>query len=137
MFRIFFDSIFIYLLSDILMRKNSYAFLWINLLQDIWVISYNSLPAFWCFSTISNQFSAIYISIFHKFEVQTVILRCWTGLYLNWFKSYYTKRSGIKIRVRTYGGSNNWIEKDQFLLIYLHITTETFLIRFELCIKIN
>ena len=28
------------------------------------------------FSTIANQFSAIYIGIFHKMEVQTVILRC-------------------------------------------------------------
>ena len=26
-------------------------------------------------------------NIFHKTEVQTVILRCWTDLYLNWFKS--------------------------------------------------
>ena len=26
--------------------------------------------------------------IFHKTEVQLVILRCWTGLYLNWCKSY-------------------------------------------------
>ena len=43
------------------------------------------------FLTISNQFSAIYINIFHKTEVQMVILRCWTGLYLNWFKCYDTK----------------------------------------------
>ena len=40
------------------------------------------------FTTISSQISAIYINIFHKTEVQTVILRCWTGLYLNWCKSY-------------------------------------------------
>ena len=32
------------------------------------------------FTTISSHFSAIYISIFHKTEVQTVILRCWMGL---------------------------------------------------------
>ena len=57
------------------------------------------------FTTISSHFLAIFINIFHEKEVQTVILRCWTGLYLNWFKSYVTKRSGIKIRVRTYGGS--------------------------------
>ena len=38
------------------------------------------------FLTISSQFSAIYIIIFHKTEVQAVILRCWTGLNHNWFK---------------------------------------------------
>ena len=43
------------------------------------------------FSTISSQFSAIYINTFHKNEVNTAILRCWTGLYLNLFKSYDTK----------------------------------------------
>ena len=43
------------------------------------------------FPTISSQLSAIYMIIFHKTEVQTVILRCWMGLYLNWFKSYDTK----------------------------------------------
>ena len=40
------------------------------------------------FTAISGQISAIYILIFHKTEVQTVILRCWKDLYLNWFKSY-------------------------------------------------
>ena len=40
------------------------------------------------FTTISSQISAIYINIFHKTEVQTVILRCWTVLYINWLKSY-------------------------------------------------
>ena len=44
------------------------------------------------FSTISSQFFAIYISIFHKTEVLTIILKCWTGLNHNWFKSYDTKR---------------------------------------------
>ena len=29
-----------------------------------------------CFTTISSQISAIYMNIFHKTEVQTVILRC-------------------------------------------------------------
>ena len=43
------------------------------------------------FRTISSQISAIYMNIFHKTEVQTVILRCWMGLYLNWVKSYDTK----------------------------------------------
>ena len=40
------------------------------------------------FTTISSQISAIYINIFHKTEVQTVIMRCWTVLYINWLKSY-------------------------------------------------
>ena len=30
------------------------------------------------------------LAIFLPTEVQMVILRCWTGLYLNWFKSYDT-----------------------------------------------
>ena len=33
-----------------------------------------------------------FLNIFHKTEVQVVILRCWTGLNPNWFKSYDTKR---------------------------------------------
>ena len=44
------------------------------------------------FSTISGHFFAIYISIFHKTEILMVILRCWTGLNHNWFKSCDTKR---------------------------------------------
>ena len=47
------------------------------------------------FTTISSHFFAIYINIFHKNEVQTVILRCWTGLYLDWFMNYDTKRKYI------------------------------------------
>ena len=48
------------------------------------------------FTTISSQISAIYINIFHKTEVQTVILRCWTGLYHNWFKSYDKNEKHVK-----------------------------------------
>ena len=40
------------------------------------------------FMTISSRFFANYFDIFHKTEVQTVILRWWTGL--NWLKSYDT-----------------------------------------------
>ena len=32
-----------------------------------------------------------YLYIFHKTKLQTVILRCWTDLNHNWFKSYNTK----------------------------------------------
>ena len=42
------------------------------------------------FMTISSRFFANYFDIFHKTEVQTVILRWWTGLNLNWLKSYDT-----------------------------------------------
>ena len=35
-------------------------------------------------------FFANYMNILHKTEVQMIILRCCTGLYLNWFKSYDT-----------------------------------------------
>ena len=40
------------------------------------------------FTTISSHFFANYMNIFHKTEVQTIILTCWTSLYLkilNWF----------------------------------------------------
>ena len=43
------------------------------------------------FTPISSQFFDIYIYIFQKTEVQSVILRCWTFLYLNWFYSYGIK----------------------------------------------
>ena len=41
------------------------------------------------FMTISGQFFANYIKIFHKTEVQTVILRCLLSLNLNLIKSHY------------------------------------------------
>ena len=44
------------------------------------------------FMTISSRFFAYYFDIFHKTEVQTVILKWWTGLNLNWLKSYDTNR---------------------------------------------
>ena len=33
-------------------------------------------------------------------QVQTVILRCWTGLILNWFKSYNKKRKIDNLKIR-------------------------------------
>ena len=45
--------------------------------------------------TSSGHFSANCMYIFHKIEVQTVILRCLTGLNLDWFKSY-----GLRCRWR-------------------------------------
>ena len=38
--------------------------------------------------TIYGQFLANCMFIFHKTEVQTVILRCLTGLHLDWFRHY-------------------------------------------------
>ena len=40
------------------------------------------------FTTIYGHFSANCNNVFHKAEVQTVILRCLVYLYLNWIKSY-------------------------------------------------
>ena len=48
------------------------------------------------FMTISSHFVANYMNIFHKTEVQTVILRWWTDLKLNWFKSYVTNAKNCK-----------------------------------------
>ena len=42
-------------------------------------------------TTITGHFFSIFMFIFHKTEVQKVILRCLTGLNLDWFKSYDTK----------------------------------------------
>ena len=41
-----------------------------------------------CYKTVSGHFFATCVFIFHKTEVQTVILRCLMGLNCNWFKSY-------------------------------------------------
>jgi hypothetical protein len=49
-----------------------------------------------CSRTVSSRFFAIYLYICHKIEVQAVILRSWTGLYLNWFKSYDTNEKTLK-----------------------------------------
>ena len=43
------------------------------------------------YSTTSDHFFTNCMFIFHKTEVQTVILRCLMSLNLNWFKSYDTK----------------------------------------------
>ena len=43
-------------------------------------------------------FFAKYMFIFHKTEIQTVILRCLTSLNHNWYKSYDKKRKKCKRR---------------------------------------
>ena len=39
---------------------------------------------------------ANYMFIFHKTEIRTVILRCWTSLNLNWYKGYDKKHINVK-----------------------------------------
>ena len=60
-----------------------------------WCILYSDSKWNWLlnggFTTISGHFFTICMFIFHKTEVQTVILRCFMVLNLNWFKSYDTK----------------------------------------------
>ena len=46
--------------------------------------------------TISGHFFANYMFIFHKTEIQTVILRCLTSLNLNLYKNHDTKRKNTK-----------------------------------------
>ena len=79
----------------------------------ILMIAFLTLPtSFWAFkgrgwvkksiqtncrlTTISSQISAIYMNIFHKTEVQTVILRYWTVLYINWLKNYDKNKKHAK-----------------------------------------
>ena len=47
---------------------------------------------------ISSHFFANYMIVFHKTEVQKIILRCLMGLNSNWFKSYDTKHKYFHIR---------------------------------------
>ena len=54
------------------------------------------------YTTVSGHFFDICMFIFHKPEVQTVILICSTGLNFNWFKSYGLKCS---LRLRA---TQNW-----------------------------
>ena len=48
------------------------------------------------FTTIAGHFFAKCMYIFHKTEVQTVILKCLTSLNPNWYKSYDTKRKNAR-----------------------------------------
>ena len=47
-------------------------------------------PSYLLGVAISGHFFALCVFIFYKTEVQTVILRCLTGLNSDWFKSYDT-----------------------------------------------
>ena len=48
------------------------------------------------FTNIFSNFFTNYMNIFHKTEVQTVILRCWTSFKLNCFKSCETNAKARK-----------------------------------------
>ena len=50
-------------------------------------------------TTISSHFFGNHMNIFHKTGVKTVILRCWTGLKLNWFNSYDTNAKNVKMQL--------------------------------------
>ena len=56
-----------------------------------------------CYKIVSGHFFAICIFIFHKMEVQMVILSCLTGLNHNWFKSY-----GLRFSRRPRASSGNF-----------------------------
>ena len=51
-----------------------------------------------CFTTTCRQILEHYVKSVHKNVTPTVIMRCWTGLNLNWFKSYDTNDKQAKIR---------------------------------------
>ena len=92
-------------------------------------------PFFWQLLT--------FLSIFHKTEVQTVILRCWTGLYLNWFKSYDTKCKYIFLDLATHEMINGRFLtiSSQFSAIYINIfhktEVQTVILRCWICLNLN
>ena len=50
----------------------------------------------WPFYDHILSFLANYIFIFHKTEIQTVVLRCLMSLNLNWYRSYDKKHKNTK-----------------------------------------
>ena len=70
------------LLSNVALGLNGWTFI------KNWRLEKEKIFTFGHFTTISGHFFANYISIFHKTEIQTVILRCLVCLNLNWIKSY-------------------------------------------------
>ena len=80
---------------SLIVTKNIFFFLfsdskWMSLIHDR------------C-TTISGHFFAICLPIFHKTQVQTVILRCLMGLDLDWFKFY-----GLRCSLRPHASSANY-----------------------------
>ena len=57
---------------------------------DLETVSQNLWLTNGCFTTTCRQILEHYVKSVHKNVTPTVIMRCWTGLNLNWFKSYDT-----------------------------------------------
>ena len=72
-----------------------------------------------CFTIISSHFFARYIDIFYKNEVQSIIFRCLTCLYLNWFKSYDTKRQKPETP-KMQNCQNWWFHAKIFSSLFIH-----------------
>ena len=71
------------------MSMKFYEYFWIGLLYGhLYSESKRMTITIAHYTTISAHFSANCMFIFHKKEVQTVILRCLTGLNIDWFKNY-------------------------------------------------
>ena len=71
-----------------------------------------------CFTTISSHFFTIYIYVFHKTEIDTVILRCWMGLHLTWFKIYDKKGSFFRVWIFAILQKKSRKRCDQFFSIH-------------------
>ena len=67
------------------------------------------------FTTISGHFVANCMFIFHKKEVQKVILRCLMGLNTNWFKNY-----GLRCKLRPRASLANFQNITDFTTISSH-----------------
>ena len=81
-------------------------------------------------------FFAICIFIFHKNEVQTVILRCLTCIYLNWFKGYKQNAKNAKTP-KMQNWHNWWIHAITFSSIYKHFyeySNESLRYRYLICL---
>ena len=63
--------------------------------------------------------------IFHKTEVQTVILRYWTGLYLIWLKSYATNTKNEE-NAKNAKNAKNIIQMSAFLQNHNNLKKEIF-----------
>ena len=61
-------------------------------------------------------FFANCIFIFHKTEVQTVILKCLRSLNPNWFKSYDTKRKNAEMQMSVFVQNRQKSEMEIFAL---------------------
>ena len=95
--------------------------------------------------TISGHFFGNCMNIFHKTEVQTIILRCIMGLTLIWCKSYDTKRKMQKTHTSANSPKcDKWPFYNRFwpffcqLYEHLHKTEiQTVILRCSTSLKLN